>query len=296
MDLHTKLSKKNESSSSSSTRPVTDVKARAIIESNMKRISQLNRACADMTLESEEEATDSESDDEEFYKSIGRSNAFIAYESSENSLETDTDDDASSDDEPIAFCLMAKTSKDQVSAKHQKSMNGYSPEYIAYAKLVKIAKSQQDELEMLEKNLRKTEGLLVEEMEKNQKLIEEQDAFSSTIDDLTNRYDSLTVDYESLSDELLNRNQELESLKESHNVLAKEKASLFAEQSNRLPDDFVPPCLKCLERSNADSNAETSTAVIENIATTMNDISNPSPEEFFSISDENCRLKNLLET
>ena len=57
-------------------------------------------------------------------------------------------------------------------------MNGYSPEYIAYAKLVKMAKSQQDELEMLETNLRKAEGLLVEEMEKNQKLIEEQDDFS----------------------------------------------------------------------------------------------------------------------
>lgn len=121
-----------------------------------------------MTLDSEEEATDTESDDEEFYKRIGRSNDFIAYESSENSLETDTDDDASSDDEPIAFRLMAKSSKDQVLAKYQKSMNGYSPEYIDYAKLVKIAKSQQDELEMLERNLRKTKGLLVEEMEKNQ--------------------------------------------------------------------------------------------------------------------------------
>ena len=64
-------------------------------------------------------------------------------------------------------------------------MSECSPEYIAYAKLVKIAKSQHDELDKLENNLRKTEGLLVEEMEKNQKLIEEQDAFSSTIDDLT---------------------------------------------------------------------------------------------------------------
>ena len=79
-------------------------------------------------------------------------------------------------------------------------------------------------------------------------------------------------------------------------MLAKEKASLFAKQSNNLPDDFVPPCSKCLERSNADSNAKTSNAVIENIATTMNDISNPSSEEFVPISVENCRLKNLLET
>jgi hypothetical protein len=262
----------------------------------MKRISWLNRACADITLDSEDEATNSESDDEEFQRRIGRSNAFIAYESSEDSFDSDTDDDASSDDEPIAFCLMAKSSEDQVSAKHQKSMNGYSPEYIAYGKLVKMAKSQQDELEILEINLRKTEGLLVEEMEKNQKLIKEQDAFSSTIDDLTNRYDSLTVDYESLLDELLNKNQEIVSLKESHNELALEKSSLFAEQSNRPPDDFVPPCLKCLERSNDESHAETSNANIENIATNMNDISNPSLEVFAAVTEENCRLKNLLET
>ena len=104
-----------------------------------------------MNMESEDETSESESEDEdeELHKRLGISNAFIAYESSEKTLESDTDDDASSDDEPIAFCLMAKTSKDQVSAKHQKSMNGYSLEYIAYAKLVKIAKSQQDELEIL---------------------------------------------------------------------------------------------------------------------------------------------------
>nr|XP_020188108.1 rRNA biogenesis protein RRP36-like [Aegilops tauschii subsp. strangulata] len=154
-------------------------------------------------MDSEEEATDTESDDEEFYKKIGKSNAYVAIKTAKNISESDTDDDASSyndssDDEPIAFCLMAKSSKDQLSTKHQISMNKYSPEYISYAKLVKIAKSQHDELEMLERNLRKTEGLLVEEMEKNQKLIEEQDAFSSTIEDLTNRYDSLAVDYESL--------------------------------------------------------------------------------------------------
>ena len=125
-------------------------------------------------------------------------------------------------------------------------MNECSPEYISYAKLVKIAKSQHDELEMLERNLKKTEGLLVEEMEKNQKLIEEQHVVSSTIDNLTIRYDSLAVDYESLSNELLSRNQELVSLKESHNELALERAYLFAEHFFQLPDGFVLPCLTCL--------------------------------------------------
>ena len=148
---------------------------------------------------------------------------------------------------------------------------------------------------MLEINLKKTEGLLVEKMEKNQKLIEEQDAFSSTIDDLTIWYDSLSVDYEGLSNELLNRNQELVSLKESHNEMVLQKASLFTEQSVQIPDGFVPPCLKCLERCNADSHAETSNASINNIAVT-NDIPNPSSEEYAAIADENCRLKDLLET
>jgi hypothetical protein len=180
IDRHTKLSKKNEFSSSSSKRPVTDVKAKAAIDSNLKKISQLNRVCAEMNMESEDETSESESEDEELCRYMGRSNAFVAHESSEKPLESDTDDNASSDDEHIAFCLMAKTSKDQVSAKRQ-----HSSEYIAYAKLVKLAKSQQDELERLEMNLRKTEGLLVEEMKKNQVLTEKHDAFSSTFDDLS---------------------------------------------------------------------------------------------------------------
>jgi hypothetical protein len=73
-----------------------------------------------MKMDSEDETSESESDDEELHRRIGRRNAFITYESSKKSLESDTDDDASSDDKPIAFCLMAKSSKDQVSAKHQK--------------------------------------------------------------------------------------------------------------------------------------------------------------------------------
>ena len=133
--------------------------------------------------------------------------------------------------------------------------------------------------------------MLVVQMEKNQKLIEEHDSFSSTITDFSNQYDHHIVDYGSLSHEIINMNQELESLKESHNMLAKEKASLFAEKSNRLPDDFVPPCSKCLEHCNGDSNA-----IIDKIATTTNDNYNPSSVEFVAITDEKCWLKNLLET
>ena len=72
-----------------------------------------------MRMDSEDDTPESESDDEELHRRIGRSNAFIANESSDNSLELDTDEDASSHDEPIAFCLMAKSTKDQVSAKQK---------------------------------------------------------------------------------------------------------------------------------------------------------------------------------
>src|SRR6266566_2268459 len=147
-----------------------------------------------MNMESEHESSDSVSEEEEFYRNLGRGNAFIACESSEKSFKSDADENASSEDEPIAFCLMAKSSDDQVSAKQK------SPEYIELVKLIKIAKIQQDELDHLEMNLRKTEGFLVEEMKKNQDLIEKHSAFSSTIEDLLNRnqerYDCLTVDVE----------------------------------------------------------------------------------------------------
>ena len=124
MNRHTKLPKENMASSSSLTRPITDMNARAIIESNMKNISQLNRACADLTLDSKEEATNTESDDEKFYKTIGRNNAYVSIESSKDFSESDADNDTSSnddtsDDEPVVFCLVAKSSHNQVSTKHK---------------------------------------------------------------------------------------------------------------------------------------------------------------------------------
>ena len=98
---------------------------------------------------------------------------------------------------------MAKSSKQQVSSKHQKSINEFSSENITCAKLVKIAKSQQDALERLEKNFRKYEVLLVKEMEKNQELTEEHEALSSTLDDISNYCNSLSFHYESLSHDCL---------------------------------------------------------------------------------------------
>ena len=74
----------------------------------------------------------------------------------------------SSDDESPAYCFMAKASKEKVSSKHHKvhSSDQYSSDEDDHAKLIKIANIQQNSLEKIEKTLRKSEGLLVEEMEK----------------------------------------------------------------------------------------------------------------------------------
>ena len=51
-------------------RPVIDVQDKATIESNMKKISQLTRVCAEMKMESEHATFESESDDEELHRKI----------------------------------------------------------------------------------------------------------------------------------------------------------------------------------------------------------------------------------
>lgn len=78
-------------------------------------------------------------------------------------------------------------------------------------------------------------------------------------------------------------------------MLAAEKNSLLAEQSIVQPKDFDPPCLKCLERCNADQNTETSNQLSKGNVTDPNDITNPSIEEIAALSDENCRLRSLVE-
>ena len=58
----------------------------------------------------------------------------------------------------------------------------------------------------------------------------------------------------------------------------------------------MPPCLKCLERDNVVSVAECSTAPDVAISSTANVVTKPSTEDATTITDENVRLKTLLET
>ena len=109
-----------------------------------------------------------------------------------------------------------------------------------------------------------------------------------------NRHEFLSADHEKLTYDYLKRKQELESLRVAHDDLQTEN-SLLAQKLESFPEVFIPPCLKCLERSNAETNAESSNAADKN-AYTADVVANPSSEETTIISDENARLKNLLQT
>ena len=58
-------------------RPVTDVKARATVKSDMRKISQLNIACVEMTTDSEDDTSKLDSEEEELNRRIGISNAYV---------------------------------------------------------------------------------------------------------------------------------------------------------------------------------------------------------------------------
>ena len=123
---------------------------------------------------------------------------------------------------------MAKASKEKVSSKHHKvhSSDQYSSDEDDHAKLIKIANIQQNSLEKIEKTLRKSEGLLVEEMEKNQSLTEEYSTLKSRMDELSTRHDFLSADHERLTYDYLKRKQELEALREAHEDLVRENSLL----------------------------------------------------------------------
>ena len=85
-------------------------------------------------------------------------------------------------------------------------------------------------------------------------------------------------------------------MRAAHEDLQKENESLRAEQISSTQEGFEPPCLKCIERDNATSIAECSTAATVAISSTADVVTNPSTEDTTTIADENARLKTLLET
>ena len=80
-------------------------------------------------------------------------------------------------------------------------------------------------------------------------------------------------------------------------IFKRKNESLRAKQISSAQEGFEPPCLKCIERDNATSVAECSTAATVAISSTLDVGTNPSAEDTTSvIANDNARLKTLLET
>src|ERR1041385_4184832 len=116
-----------------------------------------------------------------------------------------------------------------------------------YAKLVKLASKQQDELESLSKSIEKSEVLLIDEMERGQTLTNEYAALKEKFDELQSRHDFISVDHDKLTYEFLKRKVALENLKEAHEELESINLTLMAQQGSEAKPDSDSPCLTCLE-------------------------------------------------
>src|SRR3954463_1821180 len=97
----------------------------------------------------------------------------------------------SSEDETPAYCFMAKTKVSSSKASYDTSdFSSYeSDSKVSYAKL---ASRQQDELDSLSKTIKKSEVLLIDEIEKGQTLTNEHVALKEKFDELQSRHDLLS--------------------------------------------------------------------------------------------------------
>jgi predicted nuclease with TOPRIM domain len=103
-------------------------------------------------------------------------------------------------------------------------------------------------MEKIQKLLDKSDDLLDEEMDHNQALSEDLRHLHTTYDELQSRHVALSARHENLCYEFLQRNQDLEKLRASHDDLQKENDSMLAQQISTAQEEFVAPCLKFLER------------------------------------------------
>src|SRR3989337_3913203 len=143
-------------------------------------------------------------------------------------------------------------------------------------------------MEKIQKMLDKSDDLLDEEMDRSQALSEDLRRLKSQYDELESRHVSLLAEHEKLSYEFLQRKQDLKKLRASHDDLQKENDSLLAQQISTAQEEFIAPCLKCLERDNANTSAECSNASVLAIASTATVATNPSSEDATSDTDENA--------
>src|SRR3954464_10075270 len=143
---------------------------------------------------------------------------------------------------------MDKASKVSSSKRNYDTSDGsayHSDSKISYAKLVKIASIQQDELDSLSETIQKSESLLIDEIEKGQTLTNQHEALKEKYEELSSRHDLLSVDYEKLTYEFLQRKMALEKLRETHEELENVNLTLIAQQGSKTKNESTSPCLTC---------------------------------------------------
>ncbi|KAI5001168.1 hypothetical protein ZWY2020_011127 [Hordeum vulgare] len=142
----------------------------------------------------------------------------------------------------------------------------------------------------------KSDDLLNDEMNLNQILADDMKNLQSRFDILQDRYDTFLTDHEKLSYEFLQRKLDLEKLRMSYDDLRMENDSLLAQQISVSQVEFIPPCLKCIDRETANSSPESSNATTTTNTSTAPVVSISSLEENTSVTDENAGLKELYMT
>src|SRR3954471_22417234 len=140
--------------------------------------------------------------------------------------------------------------------------------------------------------LNKSDDMLGEEMDQSKALAESLQRLHTKYDTLQDHHNTLLSDHEKLSYEFLQRKQDLEKLRVSYEDLQKERDSLLAQQISAAQEEFVPPCLKCIELESANSSPECSNASNVTNSSPASAITNSSSEDIASIT-EDAGLKEL---
>ena len=162
--------------------------------------------------------------------SLALSTAFVSksiFNFEENDFPNIVDDD--DDDYVPTYCFMAKGAK-VLKYPSSESSEDESDVKPSYSKLAKIVVKQQKAFEKVQNMLDKSDDLLGEEMDQTQTLTGNLERLQSKFDNLQSHHNTLLADHEKLSYEFLQRKQDLEKLRVSHDDLQKENDSSLAQQ------------------------------------------------------------------
>ena len=137
----------------------------------------------------------------------------------------------------VTECYLSKSSDDE-------SSDEFGPNYV---KLASLATKQQRALEKVQNMLDESDDMLGEELNQTKGLTDCLQKLQSKFENLQNHHNTLLSNHEKLSYEFLQRKQDLEQLRVSYEDLQKENDSLLAQQIIVAQEEFIPPCLKCIE-------------------------------------------------